>query len=73
MDPYDRNVHLVIPRRHDLEIHVSTIIVDEKEYADVREFVPSLQQYGRGILIPARSVGEVVSGLQEVQHGLNTD
>jgi len=38
----------------DLEVHASVVVSPTgKVYADLREFVPSLGVYGRGLTIPA--------------------
>jgi len=62
-DPYERKVLETIPRRYDLEIHVCEVTVEDRTYLDIREFIPSMQQYGRGVLIPAEHgllVGEAL-------------
>ena len=71
-EPFQREVLLRVPRRYDLDIHVAKITIEDGTYVDVREFIPSLQQYGRGILIPAdraESLGESISRLGETLAG----
>lgn len=63
-EPFTREVLLSTPRRFDLEIHVSKIGAPEGlEYADIREFIPSLGQYGRGILLPVDKIASVADAL----------
>lgn len=68
--PFDREVLTALPRRHDLDIHVCRVRVDEQVYYDVREYIPSILQYGRGILIPERLVPDVAAALAK---GANDD
>ena len=65
MDPFDRRVVDVFHRRHDLEIHVARIIVEDLSYVDVREYVPSLGQYGRGILLPVSQATDIAKAIEE--------
>jgi hypothetical protein len=58
-EPYDRKVLRTVNRKHDLDVHVSRVTVEDETYVDVREFIPSLQQYGRGILLPLRWAHEI--------------
>lgn len=65
MDPFERQVVATFARRFDLEIHVAKITVEELPYVDVREYVPSLGQYGRGILLPKHMAVEISSAIAE--------
>lgn len=63
---YTRTVHAVTPKANDIEIHVSTLEVDNGDrYTDIREYVVSLQQYGRGITFPQNKTAPVIEGLAE--------
>lgn len=62
-EPFVRDVAYAVPRRHDIDIHVSEVEVEGQHYVDVREFIPSLAQYGRGVLIPARLAAEIGSSI----------
>lgn len=64
-DPYQRKVLLSAPRKFDLDVHVSRVEVDGVEYYDIREYIPSLRQYGRGILVPRKLAVDVVAALME--------
>lgn len=64
--PITREVVLTVPRKYDIEIHVSKATIDEAEYVDIREYVVSLQQYGRGIVLPKTSLYEVIGALHSI-------
>lgn len=40
------------PKGTDLEIRVRTVSVDGEKFTDVREYVPSSETYGRGVMLP---------------------
>lgn len=65
LGPYTAEVLAEFPRRHDLTVRVSRVVVDEKEYFDVREWVPSIQQWGRGLLVPAKVAKQIGLALTE--------
>lgn len=45
-------------------IHVSRLETDDSGvYVDIREYIPSLEQYGRGITFPERFAKTVDDGL----------
>jgi hypothetical protein len=39
----------------DLELHVTRVAVAGEIFIEVRNYVPSLKQYGRGVTFPATS------------------
>ena len=65
-----RTVHSRVKKRDDIEIHVSTIATEHGTYLDIREYVVSLGQYGRGLTAPARNeiVDSIETGLLEIKH-----
>lgn len=63
MSAIKRTVHSRVPKTDDVEIHVSTLDTEHGQYTDIREFVVSLEQYGRGITFPARLTPPIVEGL----------
>lgn len=65
-NPITREVILRVPRKYDIEIHVSKVTIDEVEYADVREYVISLAQYGRGIVLPVSALGSITDALNQI-------
>lgn len=53
-DTLQKTVHTKVPKTSDLEIHVSTVEAPGGDvYGEIREYVVSLGQYGRGITFPA--------------------
>lgn len=65
--PITRKVVLTVPRKYDLEIHVSKAKIDDAEYVDIREFVVSLQQYGRGIVLPKAALYPIIEALEHIE------
>lgn len=51
-DTLTRTVHSRAPKTSDIEIHTSTVQSDSGRFVEIREFVVSLEQYGRGITFP---------------------
>lgn len=41
-----------IKRKEDLEIHVREIEIRDLQFIDIREFIPSRNFYGHGIIFP---------------------
>lgn len=59
-----RKIYKRIPSRPDVEIHVFRRTVDGVDFFDVREFIVSLEQYGRGITFPEDVFDDVWTGLE---------
>lgn len=55
----ERTVYGTAEKAHDLEVHVSLLKAGEYEFVDIREFVVSLEQYGRGLTLPVETAVEV--------------
>lgn len=47
-----RKVMSQTPKTGDLEIHVSTLATESGTFGEIREYVVSLDQYGRGVTFP---------------------
>ena len=60
----NRTVHSRTKKTDDIEIHVCTVDTDHGSFTDVREYVVSLDQYGRGLTFPAGVTEEVLNGLE---------
>ena len=60
-----RIVHARVPKATDIEVHVSELYTELGNFVDIREFVVSLEQYGRGITLPVRMGLEVLNGFDE--------
>ena len=50
----------------DLEIHVTVHQTEAGDFVDLRQYVPSLERYGRGMTWPVGNTRGIVEGLQGV-------
>jgi hypothetical protein len=50
----------------DLEMHVSFTKIEGLEFVELRDFIPSLEEYGKGYLFPSSLLAEVVEVLTEM-------
>lgn len=62
----DREVLSRAVKTQDLEVHVSTVRTEHGVFTDIREYVPSLEAYGRGVIFPAALTKEIKAGLTAV-------
>lgn len=46
------DVRLTVRKAGDLETHVRTIEIDGSRYVELRDYIPSLEEYGRGYWFP---------------------
>ena len=68
----DGKVFAKVPKADDLEVHVRFRKVEGQRFADIRDYVPSTKQYGRGILIPYdEERGDTVYNLTQGLTALN--
>jgi hypothetical protein len=51
-DGLNRTVHSRVEKTSDVEIHVATLVTDSGRFTEIREYIKSLDQYGRGITFP---------------------
>ena len=60
-----------IPKAPDLECHVRVIEVENIKVVELRDYIPSLQEYGRGYWMPMdeNSVFSVIAMLTEAING----
>ena len=65
-DDLNRTVHARTPKTSDIEIHVSTLETEQGLFTEIREYVKSLDQYGRGLTFPIEKAGKVFMGLEDV-------
>lgn len=67
-----RKVHARIPYVHDKEVHVSTVQSPQDGlFLDCREYIPSLEAYGRGLTLPIGLLDEFLAGVESAwnEHG----
>lgn len=58
-----RKVHKKIDVAPDLEVHVSTVRVATQTLTEIRNYIPSTKEYGRGVTFPSRVMDEISHGL----------
>lgn len=64
-----RKVHARIAYVHDKEIHVSTVqSPQDGMFIDCREYIPSLEAYGRGLTLPIGLLDEFMKGVESAWH-----
>lgn len=51
----------------DLELHVKITKADGLELLNIRNYVPSLKQYGRGVTLESRHLRALLGGLQQAK------
>ncbi|MER5754274.1 hypothetical protein [Streptomyces sp. NPDC002088] len=64
-----RTVHARVPYVHDKEIVVSTVqSPSDGLFVDLREYIPSLDAFGRGLTFPLGLLDEVLKGVESAWH-----
>jgi hypothetical protein len=59
----DREVINKIKKFDDVEIHVSVVTAQGEQYVEIREYVPSLGAYGKGLTFDDNIINEIVNSL----------
>lgn len=68
-DDETRTVYAQIPYVFDKELHVSAVqSPKDGRFADIREYIPSRDFYGRGVTLPMGMLDEVIKGLEDLRH-----
>ena len=47
-------------------LHVSRLETEQGDYIDIREYIPSLDHYGRGITVPILMINTLVDGIEAI-------
>jgi len=50
----------------DLEMHISFTRIEGLEFVELRDYIPSQDEYGKGYLFPSRMLTEVLEVLAEM-------
>jgi hypothetical protein len=50
----------------DLEMHISFTRIEGLEFVELRDFIPSADEYGKGYLFPSRMLTEVLEVLVDM-------
>lgn len=68
MNPASARVVAEITKAPDLRAHVRVVEVEGMRVVEIRDYIPSLGEYGRGYWVPLTeaAVYGILSGLQEV-------
>lgn len=65
-DGVERKVTRAIDVGDDLQMHVSVLIIDGERFLDLRNFIPSAQTYGRGVVAPVGLAAGLAAVLNEL-------
>lgn len=52
---------------HDLELKIATVWMDNLQFVEIRDFIPSTGEYGKGAVFPLALLGQVLEALQYVE------
>lgn len=55
-----------IERGPDLQLRVSRLELDGEAFVDIREFIPSTNTWGRGVMVPVELKKPLLAALKEV-------
>ena len=55
-----------VPLGYDLEAHVKIDAFGGETFFSIRQYIPSLKKYGRGITLPISTLSAVEGGLNKV-------
>lgn len=70
-----RNSRKVIDRAtvaEDLELHVTKLVHQGQSFIEIRNFIPSLGEYGRGVTFPAKHGERIIDGVAEAVDSCST-
>lgn len=70
--PFRAKIMAKIPKARDLELHVRVAKIDGLELVDLRDYIPSLKQYGRGVQFEGASLGRVIEELRALHPHVGT-
>lgn len=70
--PYRSKVYSKVNKSQDQQLHVKVTKADGLEFVNLRDYVVSLKQYGRGVLFESRLLPEVIEALIELQRQIGT-
>lgn len=65
------NTYGKIVKEDDLEVHVRVLKIRKSILVDIRDYVPSLDTYGRGVMFDAKSLGPIIDALDEIEDEYN--
>ncbi len=65
--PFKDKVYSKLGKGSDLQLHIKITKADGLEMVNIRDFIPSLKLYGRGVLFDVALLPEVIEQLQELE------
>lgn len=67
-DPASTRVIQTVEKSSDLECHLRVVEIEGVNVVEMRDYIPSLQEYGRGYWLPLRSdvIFSLINGLTDV-------
>lgn len=65
------NLYGKIVKEDDLEVHVRVLKIRKSILVDIRDYVPSLDTYGRGVMFDVKSLGPIIDALDEIEDEYN--
>ena len=65
--PFKDKVYSKLAKGADLQLHIKITKADGLEMVNLRDFIPSLKLYGRGILFEVSMLPQVIEELLELQ------
>lgn len=69
-DPATTRVITTFTKAADLECHIRLITIENVRVMEFRDYIPSLQEYGRGYWVPMTkdAIFSVLNGITDVAH-----
>lgn len=65
--PFKDKVYAKLDKGSDLQLHIKITKADGLEMVNLRDFIPSLKLYGRGVLFDLTLLPQVIEELQELE------
>lgn len=70
--PFKDKVYSKLGKGSDLQLHIKITKADGLEMVNIRDFIPSLKLYGRGVLFDLSMLPQVIEELQELERQVGT-
>lgn len=63
----DADLILSVPKQPDIDTHVRVVRVEGVEVLEIRDYIDSLGEYGRGYWFPLEALDDVIAAFQQVK------
>lgn len=70
--PIRHKTYSKINKGPDMQLHVRVTKADGLELVNLRDYIVSLKQYGRGVMFESHLLPQVIEELQELQRQIGT-